>query len=275
MKWPTIKVNLLSLWKLWKLFKKYVLRRQVNNRNYGLIRDKWDERDHYYKVSKPGLAPPSTNRRNINQFPWRYDQGSLGSCCGFGAIEAFRRTLQVNHMPDLNPSALFAYYTLRTNKNSDSGGQIRDAFKAMNQYGVCSERTWPYIKEKVSTVPPPIAFEEALNHQTIRYERIYPVTKEAIMDAVSQGFAVVYGKDLFSSFESTQVARTGIVEMPKKCEASIGGHCMVIMDYDEKGTIELNSWGSDWGQGGVCHFPWEYVLNWTWCNDFWVIYLTE
>lgn len=275
MKWPTIKINIVILWKLWKFFRKYVLGDQVPDRKYKLIRDTFDERDYTYRARRYADLPVSTFRKNITEFKNRYDQGNMGSCCAFGVVEAFRRVLQVNQMPDWDGSPLFSYYTLRTDKNRDCGGQIRDAFKAMNLHGICAEKTWPYLLKMLKDLPSPEAFFEALDHQSITYERIYPATKDAIMDAISQGFPIVYGKDLFSSFESEFTRISGIVEMPKKCESMIGGHCMVIFDYDELGTVELNSWGGDWGHEGTAHFPWEYVLTEKWCNDFWVLYKSE
>ena len=277
MKWkPVIRVNVVTLWKIYKWVRKNLLRKKVQMRRYGYKRDDKDERDYTYKTRRMMRdLPVTTNRKNVEAFLHRYDQGNLGSCCAFGVVEAFRRVLQVNGQPDFSPSPLFSYWTLRVDKNRDSGGQIRDAFKAMNIYGICAEKTWPYIIKKFKEVPPQEAFIEAFEHQSINYERIYPVTKEAIMDAISQGFPVVYGKDLFASFESDWVKQTGIVPMPKKCDPFVGGHAMVIFDYDELGTVELNSWGADWGINGTCHFPWEYVLTEAWCNDFWVLYLSE
>ena len=274
MKWPTIKINIVTLWKLYKFFKKYVLRKEV--RKNSLVKDKWDERDRYYKVSwfRADL-PVSTNRKNIEEFTHRYDQGNLGSCCAFGAVEAFRRVLQVNGMPDWDGSPLFAYWTLRVDKNRDCGGQIRDAFKALNLYGLCNEKTWPYNTRKFRDVPSQEAFIEGLEHQSIVYERIYPVTKEAIMDAISQGFPIVFGADLFASFETDWVKSTGIVPFPGKCDPFVGGHCMVIMDYEETGVFILNSWGKEWGIDGTGHMPWEYILKEEWCNDFWVLYKSE
>lgn len=263
-----------------KLFKKYILGKKDHTINFGLKPDKWDSRDIYYKLSRrPGaIYPASTYRKNISEFPIRYDQGDIGSCVGNGVVEAFRRTVHVNKMADANLSRLFAYYISRDEeeKNSDSGASIRNAFKAVNKWGICHEETWPYIPSKYAVTPPETAFAEAMEHQSIRYERIYPVTKEAIMDAVSRGFPVVYGKILYESFMSSAVAKTGIVPKPRTCrEDKIGGHCMVIFDYDEAGTVELNSWGRNWGLDGTCHVPWEYVLNCKLCQDFWVFYETE
>ena len=258
------------------LFRKYILRRKPQRKNFGFIKDKWDERDIVYKVRAPGRAPASTNRKNISEFPFRYDQGNLGSCVGNGVSEAFRRVLQVNKMPDFDPSRLFTYWISRIDKANDTGASIRDAFKAINIYGICSERSWPYVTDRFADLPPDNAFKEALDHQAIKYERIYPVTRDAIMDAVSNGFPVVYGKELYESFMTDKVAKLGLVSVPKTCrEQPVGGHCMVIFDYDEDGTIELNSWGESWGFGGACHVPWEYVLNSKLTSDFWILYKTE
>lgn len=245
-------------------------------RRLGLIRDKWDERDVYYKVkaARPLLdLPASTERKNISAFKLRYDQGDLGSCVGNGVCYAFRRVLQVNSQPDFEVSRLFAYFNARTDKKNDTGASIRDGFKGVAKYGICSESKWPYVEGRFAVTPFPEAFREALDHQSVRYERVFPVTREAIMDVIARGYPVVYGKKLFDSFLGRQVARTGIVTMPKRCEKEAGGHCMTIFDYDQAGTVELNSWGPDWGIDGTCHVPWEYVLKYGF--DFWVLYTSE
>jgi C1A family cysteine protease len=241
---------------MWKFFKRHILRKKLQKYNFGLIPDKWDSRDILYRVQRPiAVLPPSTNRKNISAFPIRYDQGGIGSCVGNGVVAAFRRTLQVNLMNDFDASRLFAYYIAREDKSNDTGAQIRDAFKAINNFGLCSEKTWPYHESDFAKEPFTYAFLEALDHQSLVYERIYPVTKEAIMDAVSRGFPVVYGMKLYESFMSTEVARSGIVPIPKRCEEEVGGHCKVIFDYEPDRVIELNSWGACWGQNGVCEIP--------------------
>ena len=270
MKLPVIKINFVAVY---KFIKKYILRRKPAHRNFGYVRDKWDSRDTYYKVRVIKDLPVSTQRKNINSFFLRYDQGNIGSCVANGICYAFRRVLQVNAMPDFDVSRLFAYYNARQDKQNDTGASIRDGFKAVNKFGICSEKKWPYITHQFAITPFPDSYTEALAHQSITYERIYPVTKEAIMDIIARGLPVVYGKMLFESFMTEEVARTGKVPMPRRCESEVGGHCMTIFDYNEKYTIELNSWGGDWGQTGVCEVPWDYVLKHG--SDFWTFYLTE
>lgn len=244
----------------------------------GLIPDKKDERDFIYKARLPMRElPESTLLKNISRFPWRYNQGSLGSCVGHGGMaEIYRAALIQNGQPDHAPSPLFGYWIAREDKKNDTGASIRDAFKAMNQFGLCSEKLWPYRPEKFADTPSPLAFQEALEHQAIRYERIYPVSQGAIMDALSQGYPVTFGMDLYSSFMSKETERTGVVRKPRKCrEKFLGGHCLLIFDYDPEGVTILNSWGREWGDGGLCYVSWDHLLDSSLCRDFWVIYLTE
>ena len=270
---PTINVAA-----IWSFIKKHLLRKKpVQHQFFGLKRDVPDNRDVLYKVRLPGLAPETTNMRNIKAFSLRYDQGNLGSCTANAALYAFRRVLQINSQPDFEASRLFAYYNARTDdsKTEDSGASIRDVIKGLAKYGVCSEAQWPYLINKFAERPTPVAFLEALDHQAIKYERL-PQTKEAIMDAVWRGFPVVYGKLLYESFMTEEVARTGVVPYPKTCwESQMGGHAMLIFDYEKDYTIEPNSWGAGWGIDGICKVPWKYVLNPKLAFDFWVIYITE
>lgn len=268
----TIKINFVSLYKFIRKYMKW--RKRKPKYALGLVKDKEDPRDMLYKVRKYALLPDSTNRMNIDKFNIRYDQGQLGSCTAQGISEAYRYNLIRNNQKDFAPSRLFAYYIARDDKDNDTGASIRDAFKAVNKYGICSEETVPYVIANFAKTPSAKAFLEALDHQSIQYERL-PSTKDAIRDAISQGYPVVYGKKIYSSFMSDTVARTGIVPMPKRCEEEYGGHCMVIFDYDETGTIELNSWSREWGNDGTCHVPWEFVLDNTKCFDFWTFYLVE
>ena len=272
---PYISINFVSIW---KFIKRYILRQKpVQPQFFGLKRDKPDSRDILYKIRMPGLAPESTEMKNINEYNHRYDQGPLGSCTANAGLYAFKRVLQINGQPDFEPSRLFVYYNARSEdtKNEDAGASIRDMIKGLAKYGVCSEEKWKYIINKFAEKPSVEAFLEALDHQAIKYERL-PQTKEAIKDAIYRGYPVVYGKLLYESFMSEEVARTGIVPTPKKCwEQNIGGHGMVSFDYDKDGTFEPNSWGREWGIDGVCHIPWDYILDPKLCFDFWIIQITE
>ena len=264
---------------VWRFIRRYILRKKpTQTQHFGLIKDKKDERDRFYvsRVRKADL-PSSTERQHFKNFPFRWDQLDIGSCTGNGGAAAFIQALLRNGQQIFQPSRLFAYYNARTEdcKKEDSGASIRDVIKGLNKFGVCQEETWPYITSQFAWTPSEEAYREAGDHQTLEYYRIYPVTKEAIMNAVCQGYAVVYGQILYESFMKEEVARTGIVPNPRCWEEQVGGHCKCILDYEPEGVFELNSWGRKWGIDGGCLIPWKYVLDKNKSFDLWVIKLTE
>jgi len=91
----------------------------------------------------------------------------------------------------------------------------------------------------------------------------------------------VFGFDVYTNFETDEVAHTGIMCPPGASDRYVGGHAVVAVGYDEDyhpplwdapgGFLVRNSWGSSWGQGGYFWMPKSYVVNPVMCDDFWVI----
>jgi len=81
------------------------------------------------------------------------------------------------------------------------------------------------------------------------------------------------GSPFKESFESQEVAKTGIVQMPKRGEQALGGHAVLAVGYnDAKHTFPVrNSWGEDWGMKGYFTLPYKYLSNRNLSDDFWTI----
>ena len=43
-----------------------------------------------------------------------------------------------------------------------------------------------------------------------------------------------------------------------------GGHCVLLVGWNEKGWIIQNSWGEDWGDKGTAILPYEYEIKEAW-----------
>jgi len=92
---------------------------------------------------------------------------------------------------------------------------------------------------------------------------------------LASGYPFVFGFTVYDSFESQQVAQTGVVPMPGSTEQVLGGHCVVAVGYDDSQQrfIVRNSWGADWGIQGYCTMPYAYLTDPNLASDFWTIRL--
>lgn len=250
-------------------------------KSYGWQPDLPDRRDHLYAAPSPilmALPPKADLRPNC---PAVYDQGQLGSCTGnaiAGLFEFDRLKLKIGR-PDYVPSRLFIYYNERVIEgtvNSDSGAQIRDGIKTVAHQGVCSEITWPYDINKFAEKPPASAFVEAKKSQAVSYSRVSR-TLSQMKGCLASGFPFVFGFTVYDSFESSAVASSGIVDMPKPKEAVVGGHAVVAVGYNDttQRFIVRNSWGKKWGMRGYFTMPYLYLLDENLADDFWTIRSVE
>ncbi len=94
---------------------------------------------------------------------------------------------------------------------------------------------------------------------------------------LASGYPFVFGFSVYESFESQDVARTGIVPLPKQGEKQLGGHAVLAVGYDDSDQTfwVRNSWGTGWGQSGYCKMPYSYLTSSGLASDFWALYTVE
>jgi C1A family cysteine protease len=202
------------------------------------------------------------------------DQSSLGSCTAFATVGAYE-TLD----PTWSGSELFLYYVTRQSAgtiNQDVGASVSQAVGALHQYGVCSDSTWPYAVNLWNQQPSSLSYTEGLEHQTITYFHVDP-TEQQLKACMTQGYPIVFGFMVYSSFESQSVAQTGEVPMPTAGEQLLGGHSVLMCGYDDSRGVYIckNSWGTSWGDQGYFYLPYAYISGANLASDFWVITSVE
>lgn len=242
---------------------------------YGWNPDIPDGRDFMYAAPAEVVTslPPKVDLRD--QCPGVYDQGQLGSCTAnaIGAALEFDQMKQKETA--FTPSRLFIYYNERVIEgtvSSDSGAQIRDGVKSVNQQGAPPETDWPYDITKFADKPPQPAYDDAATHKAVLYQRLTP-TLGQLKGCLASGFPFVFGFVVYESFESQAVASSGEASMPKAGEKQLGGHAVLAVGYDEdqQRFIIRNSWGPSWGMAGYFTLPYPYLLQGTLSSDFWTI----
>jgi C1A family cysteine protease len=246
---------------------------------YGWVPDLPDARDYVFSAPDEVIAnlPPKVDLRS--KCPPVYDQGQLGSCTANAIAGAYEFDQLEERQPDFMPSRLFIYFNERVMEGTvdiDAGAMIRDGIKSVAKLGVCTEDDWPYDIAAFRDKPGPGCYKDALKHQAIVYRSI-PQQLNQLQACLATGIPFVFGFSVYESFESDEVARTGVVNMPGPGEKQVGGHAVVAVGYDnaaQRFTVR-NSWGRSWGQKGYYTMPFAYVTNPQLSMDFWAIYAVE
>src|SRR5579871_1212848 len=245
-------------------------------KKYGWIPDLPDHRDFAFAAPPQTLAtlPPSADLRP--NCPPVYDQGQLGSCTANAIAAAIQFDEMKQNFPKVFvPSRLFIYYNERAIEGtiaSDAGAQIRDGIKSVSKQGAPPESDWPYDIAKFTQKPPAAAYQDALKNRAVSYQRLVQNLVQ-MRGCLASGFPFVFGFSVYESFESQQVAQTGVVPMPGPGEQHIGGHAVMAVGYDdhEARLVVRNSWGPGWGMAGYFTMPYAYVTQTTLASDFWTI----
>lgn len=246
---------------------------------YGWKRELPDHRNKkVLKVSHNTTLPQNVDLRSgVVQI---LDQGDLGSCTS-NAIASCMQFLRAKENVDKsNLSRLFIYYNERVIEGtvkSDSGAEIKDGIKVVSKLGVPRETDWPYDITKFKIKPPSVCYKNALTDLAIEYKSIDNTDLSLIQQQLALNIPIVCGFSVYESFESDQVAKTGVVPLPGTNEQLLGGHCVLLVGYDnvtQRFTC-LNSWGKNWGSGGFFTIPYAYLTNSSLASDFWQIEKTS
>ena len=237
--------------------------------------------------------------------PWTgpvKNQGDLGACTGFaysGLMELLCRKYS-EQLPKatrnkFNPakvilSPLFTYWWNRRNDgtievqegrspagtelkyvNVDRGANMRSGMRTLRWQGVCLEKEHPYNPRNFTQKPEVSDCEEALLFRGGQYCRLF--TLDEVKNCLRAGYPVAMGIEIYDSFESAQVAKTGTVPVPNpEVEQLQGGHAVLCVGFDEKRQVLImrNSWGEDWGDGGNFYLPFAFFPH---INDMWTMHL--
>lgn len=241
----------------------------MDNYGTGAVPDKIDERDYKYEMPF-GAAPLPTNYQ-IQIDKIENQDGSL-SCVG----QSWAYYLQVlektenGTFTDLSAKSIYSQIFVPT-----GGAQIRDGAKLAVNFGVNKENTVPSY---INGVPPSEDFMrqtdwlseatkaeaqvyESKEYRTIEHGGNINIIKQAILDnhGVVSGFMV-----------SMEGWATGDVRPPQAGEA-LSGHAVYFYGWEGDKILFANSWGENWGHGGIGKINPSYWSNPGWTFSLWTL----
>ncbi len=218
------------------------------------------------------LSPPKVDLRP--SCPSVYDQGALGSCTA-NAIGGLFQFLSIKEKKEsFVPSRLFIYYNERVLEgtvNEDSGASLSDGMKVLSQLGAPHESMWTYNISKFRVRPNLSVYADGKKHLASQASKVDNTNLDTMRACLADGFPIVGGFTVYQSFETSTVARTGVVPMPSRREQILGGHAVMVVGYDDSKNwfIVRNSWGTAWGDKGYFYIPYLYFCNINLADDFW------
>ncbi len=256
------------------------------NYKYSYNKDRIDNRDLLFSRSVSPhpeiILPKLVDLRG--KCPPVYNQGKLGSCTANAGCTCRAMLLQDNQ---IQLSRMFLYYEerkLEGKTNKDDGASLRDTCKSIYKKGVCEEKYMPYNPENYKLPPSKLAKINAQQYRIIAYKSL------SSLDEIKQNLAfrqqpVLLGMNVYESFESEAVTKTGIMPMPRKNEKKLGAHAVLIVGYKDIGKnhgmsgrnkhqqgylLVRNSWGDKWGDKGYFYMPFDYVIP-DYTFDYWIM----
>ena len=242
--------------------------------------------DHPLLLSAPKYSPPLRLAANLpssvdlrSKFPAPYDQGQEGSCTANMSAGMIQYDQAIQSLPLVMPARQFDYYNSRLlegTTDQDAGASIADAVQAIAKYGWCPESMWPYTPDRLTAQPPKACYDAASPNKVTDYASV-PQDLGSLKSALASSEPVGIGFVVYPSFESDQVAQTGIVPMPNimdRLRGSVGGHAILLVGYDDSRSAFLfrNSWGQ-WGiqSSGYGWMPYSYLTDSSLSSDFWIL----
>jgi len=185
-------------------------------------------------------------------------------CCTASATLLAAETIMSMSGKNIVFSRLFLYYVTRViqNRIGQRGAELKSTLEALSQFGVSTERTWPFVQQRIDKLPHQPAYQEALNYKVNSYES---VCVDQYKDYLSMGIPIIVGMFTGRRFWSLKGSLETQNYLPINNDTNrlYKGHAVLCVGYDDNinggSWIVANSLGLRWGDHGYGAIP--YACN--------------
>jgi hypothetical protein len=240
----------------------------AKRRRLDALPDTLDFRDQLYVpslVAVPSVSDIAAYR--AHRVPV-LDQGVEGACTGFGLATVANYLLRVrNRMPKTDEVSAWMLYTMARRYDewpgeNYEGSSARGAMKGWHKHGLCSLAVWKDNRGALTLDTKQSA--DALARPLGAYFRVNHKDLVAMHTAITEVGVLYATAQVHKGWQDVRAGDKQIVFR----EGTIGGHAFAIVGYDKTGFWIQNSWGQDWGSGGLAHLDYsDWLANGA---DVWV-----
>lgn len=192
-------------------------------------------------------------------FPTPGNQGKQGSCTawatGYALRSFYERRAGAAAQPPFSPS--FIYNQVKADpQDCQKGAYISSALNLLRDTGAVALDAFPYSPDDCTAQPSPTLTSRAADFRIKQWQRVqFKNTLDDVKGELSKGHPVVFGMLVTDNFERF----TGDSVFADMAPEGSSGHAMVLVGYDdERAAFKLiNSWGTQWGDGGFGWLSYE------------------
>lgn len=245
----------------------------IIKKGLGLIKSPVDKRDYKFKDLFLGVMKiPDNYSSEIPSFI--YDQGESSMCCAcaYNTIRYIQESSKDQSELTEKLSPCFTYGN-REDGQDYEGMLLRDCCKKGREGSILFNEL-PYFCTEAQAKEHVNANKQdyLTKANPFRISSFYTCnTREEIQQAVMLTKGVLIGIPVYKCFYEPD--KDGKIQYSKKTRgSSYGGHAQALVGWitDENGKLWwklINSWGEDWGVGGISYIPEDYP----WMDDGYVI----
>jgi len=231
-----------------------------------------DDRDFIYSAYQPLGAIPEKYKDEvmINQLlKYVHNQGQQPSCVAESGskIQVYQEYKEEQLDEDFSVRFLYSMAKKLDGWHGD-GTYLRTMAKIMVNNGTPTEKVYPtdYSLSKDEfkdwTKIPQKAYDEAMIYADKSYAVIFPsyTDKEGSFLLMKQAI-YLNGIAMAGFWGDNQGWQTAHIKLPK---INAWGHALPLIYYDKDYIYFLNSWGKNWGNGGIGYFDKSYLPSEVW-----------
>lgn len=220
-----------------------------------------DVRDYIAHSNKPDEEIPK--EFTLDSLPSVKNQGAVGSCVAhaIALVAEYYARKETGKKTKMSTGYIYGNRLFTTHKGS--GMYLRDALKTMTKFG---DVPYEYFPDNVEVPYAIELFEQKVEEieplgYNFKFKAYYKLTTEkGIKTHLLSGNPVIMAMPWYDDIKIVD----GVMVTKQVKTKKTGGHCMVIVGWDETGWLVQNSWGSLWGKRGRFTLPYDVVIRETW-----------
>jgi hypothetical protein len=236
--------------------------------------DRLDLRDRPYVPDVSKAPPARIHSLKELKVGWGVlNQEETSACTGFALARVIDYLLHRAERAKESPVSPYMLYSMARRYDEfpgfkkDEGSSLRGALKGWYKHGACANTLWPGLKMPPAQAQDPTQdwWQDAARRPLGAYYRIdtRAITDMhlAIRDVGALYASAVCHEGWDEGWDLGPQSRKDWLIPQKPARLEDGGHAFVIVGYDARGFLLLNSWSAQWGDGGLATLSYQDWLD--------------